>query len=114
MMISLEDRIAMCGLDADEVQAIMEHEGVSEIEAAAIASDLLHKASSPSKAGAASPAWRAGAGQGRDPGPGSHSGAGMNNGASAPYQKMTPVELTRLKVREGRRLLDRPPTGASA
>ena len=40
-MISLEDCIAMCGLDADEIAAIAEHEHVPEIEAAAIASDLL-------------------------------------------------------------------------
>jgi hypothetical protein len=42
-MISIEDCIAMCGLDADQVDAIMEHEHVVEIEAAAIASDLLHR-----------------------------------------------------------------------
>jgi hypothetical protein len=40
-MISLEDCIAMCGLDADEVAAIVEHEHVPAIEAAAIASDLM-------------------------------------------------------------------------
>jgi hypothetical protein len=42
-MISIEDCIAMCGLDADEVAAIMEHEHVPEIEAAAIANELLHR-----------------------------------------------------------------------
>jgi hypothetical protein len=42
-MISIEDCIAMCGLDAEQVAAIMEHEHVVEIEAAAIASDLLHR-----------------------------------------------------------------------
>lgn len=40
-MISLEDCIAMCGLDEDEVAAIVEHEHVPPIEAAAIASDLI-------------------------------------------------------------------------
>ena len=43
-MITLEDCIAMCGLDPDEIAAVMEHENVPEIEAAAIASDLLHRA----------------------------------------------------------------------
>lgn len=43
-MISIEDCIAMCGLDREEVDAIMEHEHVPEVEAAAIASDLLHRA----------------------------------------------------------------------
>lgn len=42
-MISIEDCVAMCGLDADEVAAIMEHEQVPEIEATAIASELLHR-----------------------------------------------------------------------
>lgn len=42
-MISLEDCIAMSGLDESELAAIMEHEHVPEIEAAAIASDLLHQ-----------------------------------------------------------------------
>lgn len=42
-MISIEDCIAMCGLDAEEVAAIMEHEHVPEIEATAIASELLHR-----------------------------------------------------------------------
>jgi hypothetical protein len=32
----------MCGLDADEVAAITEHEHVPPIEAAAIASELMH------------------------------------------------------------------------
>ena len=43
-MISLEDCIAMCGLDRSEIDAIAEHEHVSEIAAAALASFLLHKA----------------------------------------------------------------------
>ena len=46
-MISIEDCIAMCGLDSDQVAAIMEHEHVVEIEAAAIASDLLHREDGP-------------------------------------------------------------------
>lgn len=40
-MISLEDCIAFCGLDPDEVAAVAEHEHVSEIVAAEIAWDLL-------------------------------------------------------------------------
>jgi hypothetical protein len=46
-MISIEDCIAMCGLDPDQVAAIMEHEHVVEIEATAIASDLLHREGGP-------------------------------------------------------------------
>lgn len=42
-MISLEDCIAMCGLDEDEVRAIAEHEHIPEIAAAALASFLLHQ-----------------------------------------------------------------------
>jgi hypothetical protein len=42
-MISLEDCIAMCGLDPDEVAAVAEHEHVPEIVATEIAYDLLHK-----------------------------------------------------------------------
>jgi hypothetical protein len=41
-MISLEDCIAMCGLDEAEVEAIAEHEHVPEIAAAALAGYLLH------------------------------------------------------------------------
>lgn len=40
-MISLEDCIAMCGLDAREIDAIAEHENISPIAAAALASQLL-------------------------------------------------------------------------
>jgi hypothetical protein len=40
-MISLEDCIAMCGLDADEVAAISEHEHIPETAATALASYLL-------------------------------------------------------------------------
>lgn len=42
-MISLEDCIALCGLDQDEVDAICEHEHIGEIPAAAMASYLLHQ-----------------------------------------------------------------------
>jgi hypothetical protein len=42
-MISLEDCVAMCGLDRDEIAAIAEHELVPEIAAAALANYLLHK-----------------------------------------------------------------------
>jgi hypothetical protein len=42
-MISIEDCVAMCGLDADEIAAIVEHEHVPEIEATAIASELLQR-----------------------------------------------------------------------
>jgi hypothetical protein len=40
-MISLEDCIAMCGLDADEVAAISEHEHIPQAAATALASYLL-------------------------------------------------------------------------
>jgi hypothetical protein len=43
-MISLEDCIAMCGLDAKEIEAIAEHEHIPEISAAALADQLLHQA----------------------------------------------------------------------
>ena len=43
-MISIHDCIAMCGLNRDEVDAIAEHEHVPEIEAAALASELMHRA----------------------------------------------------------------------
>jgi hypothetical protein len=42
-MISREDCIAMCGLDADEVAAIAEHEHMADITAAALGADLLHR-----------------------------------------------------------------------
>jgi hypothetical protein len=42
-MISLEDCIAMCGLDAKEIEAIAEHEHIPEISAAALADHLLHQ-----------------------------------------------------------------------
>ncbi|MGA7388356.1 MAG: hypothetical protein WBW99_10580 [Pseudolabrys sp.] len=40
-MISLEDCIAFCGLNEDEVAAISEHEHIPDIAAAALASYLL-------------------------------------------------------------------------
>jgi hypothetical protein len=40
-MISLEDCIAMCGLEESEVSAIGEHEHIPEIAAAALADYLL-------------------------------------------------------------------------
>jgi hypothetical protein len=43
-MISVEDCVAMCGLDLDEIAAIAEHEHVPEIAAAALGRFLLHKA----------------------------------------------------------------------
>ena len=43
-MISLEDCIAICGLEAKEVEAIAEHEHIPEISAAALANYLLHQA----------------------------------------------------------------------
>ena len=42
-MISLEDCIALCGLNEDEVAAISEHEHIPEIAASALASSLLHQ-----------------------------------------------------------------------
>jgi hypothetical protein len=43
-VISLEDCIGMCGLDADEVAAIAEHEHLPGIAAAALAAYLLKQA----------------------------------------------------------------------
>lgn len=43
-MISIEDCVAMCGLDRAELDAIAEHEHVPEIAAASLANYLLHKA----------------------------------------------------------------------
>ncbi len=40
-MISMEDCIAMCGLDEDQVLAIAEHEHVPEIVAAGLAQYML-------------------------------------------------------------------------
>jgi hypothetical protein len=41
-MISREDCIALCGLDADEIDAIAEHEHLGDVQAAALAQYLLH------------------------------------------------------------------------
>jgi hypothetical protein len=50
-MISLEDCIGMCGLDADEVAAIGEHEHIPDIAAAALADYLLKQAGARSASG---------------------------------------------------------------
>ena len=42
-MISLEDCIALCGLDESEILAIAEHEHVPEIAAAALAGYLVRQ-----------------------------------------------------------------------
>jgi len=41
-MITLDDCMALCGLDPDEVAAVAEHEHVPEMIATEIAYDLLH------------------------------------------------------------------------
>jgi len=41
-MISIEDCIALCGLDREKIKAIAEHEHIPEIAAAALASYLLN------------------------------------------------------------------------
>ncbi|HEY7457200.1 MAG TPA: hypothetical protein VH765_00460 [Xanthobacteraceae bacterium] len=43
-MISIDDCIALCGLDKDEVDAIGEHEHIPEVAAAALANYLLQQA----------------------------------------------------------------------
>jgi hypothetical protein len=43
-MITLEDCVALCGLEPDEVAAIGEHEHIPEAAAAALASYLLNQA----------------------------------------------------------------------
>ncbi|HSL68859.1 MAG TPA: hypothetical protein VK864_01390 [Longimicrobiales bacterium] len=43
-MISIDDCIALCGLDKDEVAAIGEHEHIPEVAAAALANYLLQQA----------------------------------------------------------------------
>ncbi|MBB4303827.1 hypothetical protein GGD81_002879 [Rhodobium orientis] len=42
-MISLEDCIALSGLDEDEILAIAEHEHIPEIAAAALGNYLMHE-----------------------------------------------------------------------
>jgi hypothetical protein len=49
MNISVEDCIALCGLDEDEVAAMAEHEHVPEIVAAALAQYLLHEPGGPAR-----------------------------------------------------------------
>jgi hypothetical protein len=46
-MISKEDCIALCGLDASEVAAIAEHEHIGEVAAAALANYLLDRPGGP-------------------------------------------------------------------
>ena len=48
-MISVEDCIAMCGLNADEVAAIAEHEHIADIAAAALANYLLQNPGGPER-----------------------------------------------------------------
>jgi len=48
-MISMEDCIAMCGLSAEEVAAVSEHEHIPEIAATALANYLLHQADGPER-----------------------------------------------------------------
>jgi hypothetical protein len=43
-MITFEDCVGMCGLDAAQIAAISEHEHVPEMAATALASYLLHRA----------------------------------------------------------------------
>src|SRR5512145_3155093 len=43
VMLTLEDCVAFCGLTEEEVLAIAEHEHLSEIAAAALASYLVHQ-----------------------------------------------------------------------
>ncbi len=43
MNITLQDCIALCGLEEDEVAGIAEHEQIPEIAAAALATELLHQ-----------------------------------------------------------------------
>jgi hypothetical protein len=43
-MIGLDDCIALCGLEPEEVAAICEHQQICEVQAAALASYLLHQA----------------------------------------------------------------------
>jgi len=46
-MISLEDCIGLCGLDADEVAAIAEHEHIPDVAATALANYLLSRVGGP-------------------------------------------------------------------
>lgn len=42
-MISIDDCVALCGLDRTKIQAIAEHEHIPEVAAAALASYLLSR-----------------------------------------------------------------------
>lgn len=46
-MISIEDCIGLCGLTREEVDAIAEHEHLTEIAATALAEYLMHEAKGP-------------------------------------------------------------------
>jgi hypothetical protein len=48
-MISREDCIGLCGLTAEEVDAIAEHEHLGDVQAAALAAYLLHASHGPEK-----------------------------------------------------------------
>ncbi len=43
-MITVEDCVALCGLDRDEIAAVAEHEHMPEVAATALASYLVHSA----------------------------------------------------------------------
>jgi hypothetical protein len=49
MNVTLQDCIALCGLEEDEVAGIAEHEHMPEIAAAALANYLLHQAGGPTR-----------------------------------------------------------------
>ena len=51
MNITLEDCIALCGLEEDEVAAISEHEHTSDIVAAALAQYLMREPGGPARIG---------------------------------------------------------------
>jgi hypothetical protein len=51
-MISLEDRLALCGLSEAEVMALAEHEHVPEIVAASLGNHLLRQADGGRRIGA--------------------------------------------------------------
>jgi hypothetical protein len=48
-MISREDCIGLCGLTAEEVDAIAEHEHLGDVQASALAAYLLHAQHGPEK-----------------------------------------------------------------
>ena len=49
MNITLEECIALCGLDESEVAAIAEHEHIPQISAAALAQNLLGRPGGPAR-----------------------------------------------------------------